>query len=89
MVRCNMENFRSVFQWKCVLLFTVITVLVVGMFVLGIPFVDMKQRLRNLEQQVGCKDKTSDEHLENKVFSKNYVIYLQTLPSGLSYEILD
>ena len=31
---------------------TVTTVLVIGMLVLGIPFVDMKQRLGDLEQKV-------------------------------------
>ena len=59
------------------------------MFVLWIPFADMKQRLRDLEQRVGCKDNTSDKHMEIKVTSNNYVIYLQIIPTGLSNKILD
>ena len=56
---------------------TVTTVLVIGMLVLGIPFVDMKQRLGDLEQIVGryYNNKTSKKLIENKI------------PSGFAFKI--
>ena len=65
------EKQNGDLQRKCILVFTVNTVLVVGLIVLGIPFADVKQRLGDLEQMVGryCNNKTSNELIEYHIKS--------------------